>query len=45
MCSSDLKTILVDASELADFALRSGITIVSCYDEAGLPAIDAAAAA
>ena len=39
------KTILVDASELADFALRSGITIVSCYDEAGLPAIDAAAAA
>jgi DUF1009 family protein len=39
------KTILVDADELADFALRSGITIASFFDEAGLPAIDSAATA
>jgi DUF1009 family protein len=39
------KTILVDADELADFALRSGISVVSYYDEAGQPALDAAAAA
>lgn len=35
------KTILVDADELADYALRSGITVVSYYDEAGQPALDA----
>ncbi len=38
------RTILVDADELADFARRSGITVVSFYDEAGQPALDAAAA-
>jgi UDP-2,3-diacylglucosamine hydrolase len=39
------KTILVDAAELADFALRSGIAVVSYYDEAGQPALDSVAAA
>lgn len=39
------KTILVDANGLADFALRSGITVVSYFDDAGLPALDAVAAA
>jgi DUF1009 family protein len=37
------KTILVDADELADFAVRSGITVVSFFDDAGQPAIDAVA--
>jgi DUF1009 family protein len=37
------KTILVDAADLADFALRSGIAVVSFFDDAGRPAIDAAA--
>jgi len=31
------RTILVDPRELADFAQRSGITIVSLFDEAGAP--------
>jgi len=40
------KTILVDdADELAEFALRSGISVVSFYDEAGRPALDAEAMA
>lgn len=39
------KTILVDAGELADFALRSGISVVSFFDEAGRPALDADAEA
>ena len=39
------KTILVDADALADFALRSGIAVVSYYDEAGQPALDSVAAA
>jgi DUF1009 family protein len=39
------KTILVDATDLVDFANRSGITVVSCFDEAGRPAIDADAEA
>ena len=38
------KTILVDADRLADFALRSGISVVSYHDVAGQPALDAAAA-
>jgi len=33
------RTILVEFEQLADFALRSGITIASFCDEAGLPAI------
>jgi DUF1009 family protein len=37
------RTILVDADELADFALRSGLTIASFCDAAGLPAIRPAA--
>ncbi|MDA1040654.1 MAG: UDP-2,3-diacylglucosamine diphosphatase LpxI [Planctomycetota bacterium] len=35
------KTILVDADELANYAVRSGISVVSYYDEAGRPALDA----
>lgn len=35
------KTILVDASELSEFAIRSGISVVSFFDEAGRPAVDA----
>ena len=31
------RTILVDPGELADFARRSGISIVSLFDEAGAP--------
>jgi len=31
------RTILVDPGELAEFARRSGITIVSLFDEAGAP--------
>ena len=38
------ETILVDADRLADFALRSGISVVSYHDVAGQPALDAAAA-
>ena len=38
------RTILVDADQLADFAVRSGISIASFSEEAGLPAIRAAAA-
>jgi DUF1009 family protein len=33
------RTILVEFEQLADFALKSGITIASFCDEAGLPAI------
>jgi DUF1009 family protein len=38
------RTILVDADQLADFAVRSGISIASFSDGAGLPAIRSAAA-
>jgi DUF1009 family protein len=31
------RTILVDPAELADFARRSGITIVSLFDDDGMP--------
>jgi DUF1009 family protein len=37
------RTILVDPNELADFAHRSGITIVSLYDDSGAPRQAAAA--
>ncbi|MFM7034280.1 MAG: LpxI family protein [Planctomycetia bacterium] len=37
------RTIIVDADRLADFAVRSGITVVSCYDDAGQPALDTVA--
>jgi len=37
------RTILVDPNELAEFARRSGITIVSVCDEAGAPQLRAAA--
>ena len=36
------RTILVDSDQLADFALRSGITIASFCDVSGLPAIRSA---
>jgi DUF1009 family protein len=37
------RTILVDLEDLAAYARRSGITIVSLCDQAGMPALDAAA--
>jgi len=37
------RTILVDPSELAEFACRSGITIVSVCDDAGSPRLRTAA--
>lgn len=36
------RTILVDRDDLAAFAARSGITVVSCYDEAGAALVPAA---
>ena len=39
------RTILVDAAELTDFAVRSGITIASFHDDAGAPALRDVAAA
>ena len=37
------KTILVDAGDLSEFAFRSGISVVSFFDDSGRPAIDAEA--
>jgi DUF1009 family protein len=39
------RTILVDAESLADFASRSGLTVVSFRDAEGLPAVHSAGAA
>lgn len=39
------RTILVDAESLADFACRSGLTVVSFRDAEGLPAVHSAGAA
>jgi len=39
------RTIVVDPEELAAFALRSGITIVSYFDDAGRPVLEADASA
>jgi len=39
------RTILVDARALEITAARRGITIVSCHDLAGMPALDEIAAA
>jgi hypothetical protein len=37
--------VLVDAAELAAFAVASGITIVSFFDAAGVPDLETSAAA
>jgi hypothetical protein len=39
------RTVLVDAAELAAFAVASGITIVSFFDAAGVPDLETSAAA
>ena len=34
------KTILVDQEQIAAYASRCGITVVSCYDVAGVPLLE-----